>query len=55
MSKELEAIRHDSSNGNWAVDFLKQPESSHHIVPDHVHSEFREFDMIYKNAQNQSE
>jgi hypothetical protein len=56
MSKELEAIRHDSPrNGNWTADFLKQPESAHHIMPGHVRSEFGEFDMIYKNAQNQSE
>ncbi|RIA93272.1 hypothetical protein C1645_762639 [Glomus cerebriforme] len=52
MSKELEAIRHDlPRNGNWAGDFLKQPESVHH---NHVQSGFEEFNMIYKNAQNQN-
>jgi hypothetical protein len=56
MSKELDAIRHDiPRNKNWAVEFMKQPESAHHIIPNHVHPEFEEFNMIYKNAQNQSE
>ncbi|CAB4375108.1 unnamed protein product [Rhizophagus irregularis] len=51
MSKELEAIRHDiPRNGDWAVEFLKQPK----IIPNHVHPEFEEFNMIYKNAQNQN-
>ncbi|CAI2168985.1 11802_t:CDS:2 [Funneliformis geosporum] len=55
MSRGLETIVHESQrNGDWAESFLNQSESTHHhIMPGHARSEFENFEMIYKKAQNQ--